>query len=50
MRVITEADRDAAADRLVKSINFVSLTESQIRAIQKATGQNAGVKYSAVIP
>lgn len=49
MRAITKADRDAAVDRLAKSINTVSLTESQIAAIQKATGQNAGVKYSAVV-
>ena len=49
VRVITKADRDAAVDRLAKTINFVSLTESQIAAIQRATRQDLGVKYSAVV-
>lgn len=49
VRRITKADRDAAVDRLAKTINFVSLTDSQIAAIQRATRQDLGVKYSAVV-
>jgi hypothetical protein len=49
MRVITKADRDAAVSRLASSKKTVNLSEVQIAAIQKATGQDSGVRYSAVV-
>lgn len=49
VRVITKADRSAAVNRLAESAKVVNLTEGQIVAIQKATRQDSGAHYSAVV-
>lgn len=48
VRTITKQDRLAAVNRLASEFS-VHLSESQIEHIRKATGQDRGVRYSAIV-